>query len=492
MHQMMLLLIALFLLMNTISTSVATNSISDNKDGKDRIIDKVQVYHFAVRHWLTDNKAVATGVQKCYNPNMHCEWTWAEHLNRLRVEHNNYLKRGSFDMSDPTPILPLNENKHEKISINNSVSLGLYNIHSLWEKKRDHYPAVCELKTNLNVAESEESSIRYSHLFNPSFKNFDGYSTISPKANIQRIYLQAMMNTSDMINLKPFSKLIKGGSYVASDCHARDSANANRDNVVRDIRTNGLRVDGLGRCLRSPVGPEGVQLSKDPASRYNLHLKREVISNFAFNMAFENSYEDGYVTEKPFDALLSGSVPIYLGDSRFLKTLMPYKKSIIYLSDYKNNVTALVNYLQYLLSNETAYEEHRLWRKKYSLKFLQNNISIMRQSWPCQVCEWALKNVHVHHKRVKHCKDEKTSDGKVISVELVDTSKYNGKAVRGNGKEVYYVKNNMLHPIPDLNTLFSLNISLKSVIQIIEREMGQMKITDSWPKAEKEYPEVER
>ena len=38
----------------------------------------------------------------------------------------------------------------------------------------------------------------------------------------------------------------------------------------------------------------------------NLALKRAAIARFMFNMAFENSIEDGYVTEKPFDALLAG------------------------------------------------------------------------------------------------------------------------------------------------------------------------------------------
>jgi Glycosyltransferase family 10 (fucosyltransferase) C-term len=38
----------------------------------------------------------------------------------------------------------------------------------------------------------------------------------------------------------------------------------------------------------------------------NLVLKRDAIARFMFNMAFENSIEDGYVTEKPFDALLAG------------------------------------------------------------------------------------------------------------------------------------------------------------------------------------------
>lgn len=53
-----------------------------------------------------------------------------------------------------------------------------------------------------------------------------------------------------------------------------------------------------------------LQTPSDKSDAYtvgsNLALKRAVISRFMFNMAFENSVEAGYVTEKPFDALLAG------------------------------------------------------------------------------------------------------------------------------------------------------------------------------------------
>jgi hypothetical protein len=64
--------------------------------------------------------------------------------------------------------------------------------------------------------------------------------------------------------------------------------------------------------MHSGTGPEGISLPKTRDTRYNLHLKREVIGKFMFNMAFENSQEPGYVTEKPFDALMSGEGLIYV------------------------------------------------------------------------------------------------------------------------------------------------------------------------------------
>ena len=467
------------------------------------LINKVQVYHFLVRHWVNDN-GLHEGDQNC-GQTLQCDWTWGEHLHRLRIEHDNYATRGTFsDVAVSPPSTTTTQSQLEMrgdavaetdtktagVIVNNTVSLALYNIHSLWEKKREHYPPVCELRTNMTLAESEESRVRYGHLFDPSFKNFDGYSTTSPHAHVQRIYTEALMNATEFYPTRAYNKMIKGASYVASDCHARDGANAGRDGIVMSIRNAGFRVDGLGRCLRSKVGPEGVQLSMDKKDRYNLELKRAVISNFMFNMAFENSIEEGYVTEKPFDALMSGTVPIYLGDSAHLKKLMPYPKAVIYLSDFDHNVTSLVSYLEYLTNNETAYEEHREWRKHYSLPSIKKDNLLIGRSWQCSVCQWALDNAHHHHKRVRHCKEQVNFDGSKKVVEHRDMSIYDGKVVRGQGREVYLVVNSTLHPIPDVNTLFSLKISLKSIVKIPDSDFSSMKLSTPVPRAETEFPEV--
>jgi hypothetical protein len=46
---------------------------------------------------------------------------------------------------------------------------------------------------------------------------------------------------------------------VSGDCHKRDNANSNRDNVVYQIRKAGFRVEGLGRCMHTK-NPEGTSL----------------------------------------------------------------------------------------------------------------------------------------------------------------------------------------------------------------------------------------
>jgi len=427
----------------------------------------VKVYHFIVNHW-----GVSTdGVQEC-GPEINCEWSYADHISKLKQYYA--AQQPSFE----TPSLSMSWNDSVSRATNGTITVSVYNIHSWWEKKREHRPALCDLHTNLTLAESEESRVRYNHLFEPSFKHFDGYSSTSPLSSIQRIYNEVRINSSDFIDdYYNFSTLIKGASYVASDCHKRDAANANRDSVVGDIRRSGYRVDGLGRCMRSQTGPEGVSLPKTGDTRYNLILKRKAIARYMFNLAFENSIEAGYVTEKPFDALIAGTVPVYLGDAGHLKTLLPHRDAAIFLADFNHNTSALVEYLNFLAQNETAYERHREWRRTFSYAKNLHGRPLLEKSWYCRVCEWAVAVAPLHHKRTKICDKQGGAEGSQVNL-----SQYAGKAIRSSGREIWYVQNGTLRLVPDLPTFFSLNLDLEKVIQLNDNDVRRLPFGAPLPK----------
>ena len=99
------------------------------------------------------------------------------------------------------------------------TTVSLYNIHT-WGtlSKWPHKPDKLRLNTTFTIAESEESSTRFSKLFQTSFPFFDASSTTSPFSTIQRTYFSGL-NASDFLPMKPFHSLIKGASFVASTCH---------------------------------------------------------------------------------------------------------------------------------------------------------------------------------------------------------------------------------------------------------------------------------
>jgi hypothetical protein len=400
-------LVVVFLLISPLIwlDSVRGNS-SEATDPKHEKV-AVKVFHYILNHWGKQQTADFS----CH-ARVNCEWVSATELTEL-----GHMAQAAMDAHSSSQI-PL-------------VSVSMYNIHSLWETHQSSEPQICQLSTNLSMFETEESKIRFSWLTDGAQKYFDGYSSPHPDSSVQRIYDEAYLDESTLFPLKDFSSLVKAGAFIASDCHewANDHANGHRNTIVTDLRTDGFRIDGLGKCLHTDNIPESGK-TLDLTNFYGTHprgshfAKIEALNNYAFTMAFENSIESGYVTEKPFDALVAGknikhliilsslfrfviffrllgSVPVFLGDSAHLKSLLPDPMAAIFLSDFKD-LKAVAQYLNHLLVNETAYEQHRRWRHGYSLAEHKKGKALMEKSWECRVCDWAAKQYYLS-KLAKGC-----------------------------------------------------------------------------------------
>ncbi|WP_367706985.1 glycosyltransferase family 10 domain-containing protein, partial [Helicobacter pylori] len=67
---------------------------------------------------------------------------------------------------------------------------------------------------------------------------------------------------------------------------------------------------------------------------YNVKNKSEFLSQYKFNLCFENSQGYGYVTEKIIDAYFSHTIPIYWGSPSVAKDFNP--KSFVNVHDFKD------------------------------------------------------------------------------------------------------------------------------------------------------------
>ena len=110
-----------------------------------------------------------------------------------------------------------------------------------------------------------------------------------------------------------------------------------------------VAVDSYGSVLRNR--PERVE---GGAARLELYRR------YRFTLAFENSYSPDYVTEKLFDPLLVGSVPVYRGTGT-VADLAPHPNSYIDARDFASPAE-LGRYLTHLAAHEEEYEAYRAWR----------------------------------------------------------------------------------------------------------------------------------
>lgn len=61
------------------------------------------------------------------------------------------------------------------------------------------------------------------------------------------------------------------------------------------------------------MGWEGTRLGRSPCFRGEAREKAQVYARYRFALVYENAQVPGYVSEKIFDAMRSGCVPVYLG-----------------------------------------------------------------------------------------------------------------------------------------------------------------------------------
>jgi alpha-1,3-fucosyltransferase 10 len=114
-----------------------------------------------------------------------------------------------------------------------------------------------------------------------------------------------------------------------------------------------LKVDSYGRVLRNRPLP-----GPDRGRR----TKLATLARYRFTLAFENSIAEDYVTEKFFDPLRVGSVPVYLGAPN-VADFAPGDRCFINAADF-DGPRDLADHLRRLDGDDQAYAEHLAWKRQ--------------------------------------------------------------------------------------------------------------------------------
>ena len=145
--------------------------------------------------------------------------------------------------------------------------------------------------------------------------------------------------------MKPVTQKQPGNVAAAfiSNCGAINF----RLKALEKLPTLGVPVDSYGKCNNN-------RESRGAS-------KVDIISQYKFYLAFENSNEEDYVTEKYLQALVAGTVPIYIGAPN-IEDFEPQPNSVIRV-DSLDDVPNVASRIKYLMANETAYNEMLRWKK---------------------------------------------------------------------------------------------------------------------------------
>jgi hypothetical protein len=210
---------------------------------------------------------------------------------------------------------------------------------------------------------SENMILKYSYKWNKF------YATTSFKSEIPLPYYSwaEYKIQSPPVN---YDESIKGASFIASNC----SPNNGRGNVVEEL-TNMFRVDSLGQCQRNAKPPPGTQIAD----------KKGMMQKYLLHLAFENTNEEDYITEKLWGTFESGTLPVYMGAPN-VREHAP-ENSFISWHDF-NSTKALGEYLIQVINNKTLYESYHAWRSKPMPEKFVNKYNFTHIHSVCRFCRW--------------------------------------------------------------------------------------------------------
>lgn len=124
-----------------------------------------------------------------------------------------------------------------------------------------------------------------------------------------------------------------------------------RQEYLKELMRN-VSIDSYGKLYNN----SRMQEDKGRSSKMALY------EQYKFIIAFENSCAEDYVTEKFFDPLLVGAVPVYFGASN-IDEFAPGDNCYVDVRKYKT-AAELAAHLKACLEEPALYEQYQQWRKQ--------------------------------------------------------------------------------------------------------------------------------
>jgi hypothetical protein len=207
----------------------------------------------------------------------------------------------------------------------------------------------CKFPGQLWVAWSKESNVNYQRLRDPGFmRHFDIRMTYERDAEVWIPYLP---ERAIWKSLQRSSVPEKTESHPTALFQSSRFDKSGRNAFIAELMRY-TKIDSYGKFAHN-------QSLGEPDR--GLSTKLAVISRYQFCLAFENSIAPDYVTEKLFDPLRVGTVPVYRGAPN-VKDFAP-ERSFINADEY-DGPKALADYLHYLVQNPKEYETYFAWRQR--------------------------------------------------------------------------------------------------------------------------------
>ncbi|KZV41167.1 alpha1 family protein [Dorcoceras hygrometricum] len=215
------------------------------------------------------------------------------------------------------------------------------------------------------VLRSMESATYYSenNIENARRKGYDIVMTTSLSSDVPVGYF-SWAEYDIMAPVQPKKENALAAAFI-SNCGARNF----RLQALVGLENANIKIDSYGGCHRNRDGKVD---------------KVETLRRYKFSLAFENSNEEDYVTEKFFQSLVAGSVPVVIGAPN-IQDFAPSPGSLLHIKDAKE-IDSIAQSMKHLGENPSAYNETLRWKYEGPSDSFKALVDMAAVHSSCRLC----------------------------------------------------------------------------------------------------------
>ncbi len=235
------------------------------------------------------------------------------------------------------------------------------------------WPDVRKRKGQKWVAWSLESDVYYTQLKLSGFMSrFDLTQTYRLDSDVPVLYLDP--GVAQEMCIPPVAKTAEAPAVLFT---SNAGERCGRTGFIEELFQY-VAIDSYGKHLRNKNLPEDK----------GRETKLQTIARYRFTLSFENSVTRDYVTEKFFDPLIAGSVPVYFGAPN-IGEFAPGENCFINVASF-SGPRELADFLKALDADPDRYDAYLAWKDRpFRPRFLELMES-QRADFRCRLCRKLL------------------------------------------------------------------------------------------------------
>nr|AAO64480.1 core alpha 1, 3-fucosyltransferase [Arabidopsis thaliana] len=205
-----------------------------------------------------------------------------------------------------------------------------------------------------------------------------------------------------------------------SNCGARNF----RLQALEALMKTNIKIDSYGGCHRNRDGKVD---------------KVEALKRYKFSLAFENTNEEDYVTEKFFQSLVAGSVPVVVGPPN-IEEFAPASDTFLHIKTMED-VEPVAKRMKYLAANPAAYNQTLRWKYEGPSDSFKALVDMAAVHSSCRLCIFLATRVREQEEespnfKKRPCKCSRGGSDTVYHVFVRERGRFEMESVFLRGKSV--------------------------------------------------------